>query len=99
MRAVGGKTERMKARKKNESESYDVATYVYRNPFFPGMCHVGWLGFWLVGSFLGIYLLISQILIGKIVMESAPLTIQNLDVLFSIGKVGWKLFILSIFLS
>jgi len=27
------------------------------------MCHVGWLGFWLVGSFLGIHFLISLILI------------------------------------
>jgi len=42
----------------------------------------------------------SQALIdGKIVMESAPLTVQDLVLLFSVGKVGWKLFTLSIFLS
>jgi len=30
-------------------------------------------------------------------MELAPLTVQGLVLLLPIGKVGWKLFILSIF--
>jgi len=59
------------------------------------MYHVDRLGFWL-GFFLGIHFLISQTLIGKFVMESAPLTVQNLVLLLSIGKVCWK-FTLSIF--
>jgi len=61
------------------------------------MCHVGGLEFWLVGSFLGIHFLISQTLIGKFVMESAPPTIQVLILLLPVGKVGWKLFTLSVF--
>jgi len=95
--AIGERTERMKMIKKNESESYDVATYIGVFSFLWDVpC---WLGFWLVGSLLGIHLLISQTLIGKIVMKSAPLIVQDLVLLFSIGKVGWKLFTLSIFVS
>jgi len=50
-----------------------------------------------VGSFLGIHFLMSQTLIGKFVMESAPFTVQDLVLLLPIGKVDWKLFTLSVF--
>jgi len=50
-----------------------------------------------VGSLLGIHFLIFQTLIGKFVMESAPPTVQILILLLPIGKVGWKLFTLSVF--
>jgi len=50
-----------------------------------------------VGSLLGIHFLIFQTLIGKFVMESAPPTVQVLVLLLPIGKVGWKLFTLSVF--
>jgi len=43
------------------------------------------------------HFLISQTLIGKFVMKSAPLTVQGLVLLLPIGKVGWKLFTLSVF--
>jgi len=70
-------TERMK-----KQERILQCRDLYRNPFF--LWDVGWLGFWLVGSFLGIHFLISQILIGKFVMESAPLTVQDLVLLLEI---------------
>jgi len=38
-----------------------------------------------------------RILIGKFVMESGPLTVQSYVLLLPIGKVGWKLFTLSVF--
>jgi len=46
---------------------------------------------------LGIQILISQILIGEFVMESGPPIVQDLVLLLPIGKVGWKLFTLSVF--
>jgi len=62
------------------------------------MCQVGGLRFWLVRSFLGIYFLISQIFIGKFVVESAPSTVQVLVLLLPIDKIAcFQLFTLSVF--
>jgi len=73
----------------NESESYEAAAYI-------GILFFLWdmpcgLGFWLMESFLEIHFLISQTLIGKFVMESAPPTVQVLVLLLPISKVGWEL--------
>jgi len=78
---------------KNESESYDIAVYIGILSFMLDVpCQwVRIFDWW--NPFLGIHFLISQILI----MKSAPLTVQVLVLLLPFGKIGWKLFTLSIF--
>jgi len=84
--------------RKNESGSYDVAAYIgilsflWDVPCWSVKILVGGILFWTY-TFL-----ISRTLIGKFVMESAPLTVQGLVLLLPIGKVGRRLFFpLSVF--
>jgi len=63
---------------KNESESYDVAVYIGILSFLWSVpCRSVRI---LVGGilFLGIHFLISWTLIRRFIMESAPLTVQDL---------------------
>jgi len=82
--------------RKERQRAYNVATYTGILSFLWDVpCRSVRILSW--ESFLGIHFLISQTLIGKFVMESAPLTVQDLILLLPIDKVGWKLFTLSVF--